>query len=164
MENLWLSRQGTCTLVQNPDQCFAAFSPLGSLWASCTGNLVLLSTQQFVDLRHRGFRLTAPGCFTYFSCNGRRSRASFEKDSTLRETEGLQPIWWCGLPCFEMHEYNGESVAASAGRTSLGVVTLWQNPGPSTTFLLDARLECSGESLASLRGRSPPQVHLKSQL
>ena len=48
MENLWLCRHWTCTLAQNPDPCSCSllFSTgfTGYTWASCTGNLVLLST------------------------------------------------------------------------------------------------------------------------
>ena len=54
---------------------------------------------------------------------------------TFRSTsshEGLHPILWSGLPCFAMHEYSGESIAASAW-TSLGVVTPWHNPGCAVT-------------------------------
>ena len=40
-------------------RCLSPVGSPGIRGFSCTGHLVLLSTQQFVEPRHRGFRLTA---------------------------------------------------------------------------------------------------------
>ena len=40
-------------------RCLSPVGSPGIRGLSCTGHLVLLSTQQFVEPRHRGFRLTA---------------------------------------------------------------------------------------------------------